>query len=80
LDRAPEKIATGKSPDSTDRDKRRQFQEMESTVSQESLWVWQGDSSGTEEGERPPLKTGTRGLMRDSRPIGLSACVMNCGL
>jgi hypothetical protein len=28
----------------------------ECTVSQESLWLWYGDSSGTQERERPPLE------------------------
>jgi hypothetical protein len=38
----------------------------------ESLLLWRGDSSGTQEGERPPLETGTTGLVMDSRPRGLS--------
>jgi hypothetical protein len=36
------------------------------------------DSSGTQERECPPLEAGTRGLALDSRPSGLSACVVNC--
>jgi hypothetical protein len=34
--------------------------------------------SGTQKGERPPLEAGTGGLVRDSRPSGLCACIMNC--
>jgi hypothetical protein len=33
-----------------------------SSVSQESLWLRDGDSSGIEEGERPLLEAGTRGV------------------
>jgi hypothetical protein len=33
-----------------------------------------GDSFGTQEGERQPLEADTRGLVRDSRPRGLSVC------
>jgi hypothetical protein len=29
-------------------------------VSQESLWLWRGDSSGNREKKRPPLEAGTR--------------------
>jgi hypothetical protein len=61
-----------------DSDERRQFQRMEwvseCTLSQESLWLWSGDSYGTQEGERPPLEAGTRGVMRHSKPRGFSAC------
>jgi hypothetical protein len=35
--------------------------------------MWHGDSLGTQEGERPSLEAGTRGLVRDSRPRGLIA-------
>jgi hypothetical protein len=52
---------------------------MESTVSPESLWLFSGDGSETEEGERPPLDAGTRGLVWDSKPRGLSACAVNFG-
>jgi hypothetical protein len=70
------KSVTDRTPDSKDPDKNRQFQNMERecTVSQVLLWLWDGDSLGTQEGERPPLEAGTRGLIRDSRPRGLSAC------
>jgi hypothetical protein len=34
----------------------------ECTVSQVMLWMCSGDSSGTQEMERPPLEAGTRGL------------------
>jgi hypothetical protein len=34
----------------------------DSVVSQELLWLCDGDSSGTQEGERPPREAGTRGL------------------
>jgi hypothetical protein len=30
----------------------------------ESLWLWRGDNSGIREGERPPLETDTRGLVK----------------
>jgi hypothetical protein len=46
----------------------------------DSLWLWDGDSSGTQEGERPTLQDGTRGLVWDSILRKLSACVMNCKL
>jgi hypothetical protein len=36
----------------------------------ESLW----DNSGTQKGKRPSLEAGNRGLVRDSRSRGLSAC------
>jgi hypothetical protein len=37
----------------------------ESTVSQELLRLWRGDTSRAQEMERPPLETGTRGLVKD---------------
>jgi hypothetical protein len=40
----------------------------------ESLWLWDGDSSGTQEGEYSPLEAGTRGLVCDSRARRRSAC------
>jgi hypothetical protein len=40
----------------------------DSTVSQVLLWLWDGGSSGTQEGEHSPLEAGNRGLVRDSRP------------
>jgi hypothetical protein len=36
----------------------------ECIVSQEMLSLWYGDISGTQEGERPALETGTRGLVK----------------
>jgi hypothetical protein len=39
----------------------------DSTVSQELLWLWHGDSSGTHKSKHPPLEAGTRGLVRNSR-------------
>jgi hypothetical protein len=33
-------------------------------VSRELLWLWDGSSSGTQEGERPPLEASTRGLVK----------------
>jgi hypothetical protein len=36
----------------------------EFTVSQQLLWLWKGDSSRTQEGERPPLEAGTRGIVK----------------
>jgi hypothetical protein len=52
--------------------------DSDSTVNQESLWLWCGDSLGTQEEERPPLEAGVRGLVWDSRPRGPNACVVNC--
>jgi hypothetical protein len=46
----------------------------DSIVGHVLLWLWDGDSSGTQEGDRLPLEAGTRGLVRDSRPRRLSAC------
>lgn len=37
------------------------------TVSKEFLWLWQGDSSVTQEGERPPLKFGSKRRVKYSR-------------
>jgi hypothetical protein len=48
------------------------------TVSQELLWLWDRDSLGIQQRERPSWEAGTRGIMRDSRPRGLSACIVNC--
>jgi hypothetical protein len=42
----------------------------------ESLWLWDGDSSGTQVMECPPLEADARGPVRDSRPRGLSVCVL----
>jgi hypothetical protein len=47
----------------------------DSTMSEVLLWLWDGDSSGTQEGERPPLEISTRGPVLASRPRGLSAFV-----
>jgi hypothetical protein len=33
--------------------------EQEYTVSQGLLWLWDGNSSRIQEGERPPLEVGT---------------------
>jgi hypothetical protein len=44
-------------------------------VSQELLSLWNEDNSGTR--QRPPLETGTRGLVKDSRLGCLCACVVN---
>jgi hypothetical protein len=49
-------------------------------VSQQLLWLWHGDSSGTQEEEHPPLEACTRGLVKDSRLRGLSAYIVNCGV
>jgi hypothetical protein len=38
------------------------------------LWLWDGDSSGTQEGESPQLEGSTQGLMRNSIPRGLNEC------
>jgi hypothetical protein len=43
----------------------RQFLESEHC---ESLQLWDGESSGTKEGERPPLEDDTRGLVWDIIP------------
>jgi hypothetical protein len=52
-----------------------------SALCQELLWLWNGDSSGSQEIERTPLEAGTSGLVRDSRPRrGVSVCVVNCRL
>jgi hypothetical protein len=61
-------------------DKKREQEDgvSESTVSQVLLWLWDGNSSGIQEGKRPPLEAGTRELVRDSRPKGLSECLVNC--
>jgi hypothetical protein len=47
--------------------KRRQFQKstrVKCTVSQELLWLWSEDISGTQEEERPLLEAGTRRLVK----------------
>jgi hypothetical protein len=36
----------------------------ECTISQELLWLWSGDSLGTQDRERPPLEAVTRGLLK----------------
>jgi hypothetical protein len=46
-------------------------------VSQGLLWLWHGDSSETQEGERSLLETGARGMVKVSRPSELSAGVVN---
>jgi hypothetical protein len=43
-------------------------------LSEVLLWLWDGDSSLNQKGERPSLEAGTLGLVRDSRPTGLNAC------
>jgi hypothetical protein len=75
LDRAPESRLLETAPERAVGDKRRQLK-MENAL--ESLWLWDGDSSGTHEGERQPLEAGTRGLVRHSKPRSLKACVVNC--
>jgi hypothetical protein len=50
----------------------------ECTVNQESMWLWQWDSSGIQEGERLPLDADSRGFLRDTRPRRPSACIVNC--
>jgi hypothetical protein len=48
-------------------DKRTQLQKykiVEFTVSQELLWLWRGDGSGTQERDRSPFEAGTRGLVK----------------
>jgi hypothetical protein len=47
-------------------------------LGQESLWLWGGDSSGSQEWERPPLEADTRGLVKNSIPRRPSACVVKC--
>jgi hypothetical protein len=42
------------------------------------LWVWRGDSSGTQEEECPPLEPGNKGLLKDRRLRRLSAYIVNC--
>jgi hypothetical protein len=42
--------------------------------------VARGQFGNPEGGERPPLEAGTRGLVKDSRPRRLSACIVNCRL
>jgi hypothetical protein len=46
----------------------------ECILSQVLLWLCDGDSSRTQEGECPPVEAGSRGLVRDSRPRELSVC------
>jgi hypothetical protein len=50
------------------------------TVGQESLWLWHRNSSGTQEGQYPPLEAGIRRLVRDSRLRGPDVCILNCRL
>jgi hypothetical protein len=53
----------------------------ECTVSQELLWLCEGESSsGTQEGECPPCEACTRGSVSDNRPRGLNALVVDCRL
>jgi hypothetical protein len=33
-------------------------------VRQECLWLWLGNKSGNQEGERPPLDAGTRSIVK----------------
>jgi hypothetical protein len=40
----------------------------EGRLKRQLLRLWRGNGLGTQEGERPPLEAGTRGLMEDSRP------------
>jgi hypothetical protein len=54
---------------------------FEYNVSQELLWVWQGDSSGTQEGKRMALETGTRGLVKRQQARKTKVLtLMNCRL
>lgn len=46
----------------------------DSTVSQELLWLWERESSWTQQEERPPLEAGTRGIVKESRPRELGVC------
>jgi hypothetical protein len=41
--------------------------EKDCAVNHVLLWLWEGDSLGTEEGDRQPLEAGARGLVRDSK-------------
>jgi hypothetical protein len=43
-------------------------------VNQELLWLCDGDSSGTQEGERPPWEAGTRGL--EGQQYKTTQCVL----
>jgi hypothetical protein len=36
-------------------------------VSQELLWLWRRESSGTQEEESPPLEVGTRELVKEQQ-------------
>jgi hypothetical protein len=45
-------------------------------LNKDPLWLWDWNSSGRQERERPPLEDGTRGLVRDNRPGRPSACVV----
>lgn len=65
-----------RAPESTDQNKRRQLQKIE-LFSQELVWLWDGDISATQEEECLPLGAGIRGLVRDTRPRGLS---VDCSL
>jgi hypothetical protein len=49
----------------------------ECTVSQESLWLWHRDSSGTQEGECLPLEAGTSALVKGSRLGRPNVCAVN---
>jgi hypothetical protein len=49
----------------------------DNTMRQELLRLCDENSSGIQKGERLPWEAGTRGIVRDSRPRRLSACIMN---
>jgi hypothetical protein len=56
-----------------------QFQKgsrVECTVNQELVWLWHGDSSGTQEGERPQLEAGKEDWRR-TVDWGNSVCVFS---
>jgi hypothetical protein len=53
-------VVIERAPGRRGQNKRRQFQIL--LVSQKSLWLLDGDSLGTQEGEHPPLETGSSGL------------------
>jgi hypothetical protein len=43
-----------------------------------ALWLWHGDSLGTQEGEHPPLEAGTRGLVTKKTKYGCCELQTDC--